>query len=188
MAAVLQTFPPLAEAERNLVGIARIAADSPVLAHKRAVDYFSLACRSTLNRCSSPRVPFMWTINPYRGCEFGCKYCYARYTHEFMGLENPLDFEEKIYSKAHAGEILRDELAKDPGGSIAIGTATDPYQPAERLYRTTQSILQTLAEFRGLEIHITTKSALVVRDIELLREILQENSLGIHITITRSEE
>src|SRR5690349_7903646 len=135
-----------APVSRNLVGLAKVAAGSPVLAHKRRVDYFSLACQSVLNRCSSPRMPFAWTINPYRGCEFGCKYCYARYTHEFLGMEDPAEFEEKIYSKEHAGEILRRELAKDPGGAIAIGTATDPYQPAERLYRSTQGILETLAK------------------------------------------
>jgi DNA repair photolyase len=185
-------MPPLAvlgktettSASTKLVGLARIAATSPVLSSKRRVEYFSLASQSVLNRCSSPNMPFMWTINPYRGCEFGCKYCYARYTHEFMGLENPDDFEEKIYSKEGAGEILRKELAKNPGGGIAIGTATDPYQPAERLYGTTRSILETLAEFRGLSVSITTKSDLVVRDRELLQDIRRDNAVQVNMTIT----
>ena len=175
------TSPP---AQRDLIGLAKIAADSPVLAQKRRVDYFSLACQSVLNRCSSPRMPFTWTINPYRGCEFGCKYCYARYTHEFLGMEDPAEFEEKIYSKEHAGEILWKELSKDPGGSIAIGTATDPYQPAERLYRSTRGILETLARFRGLHLSITTKSDLILRDLELLHEVRRGNFLQINMTIT----
>lgn len=167
-----------------LVGIARRAAQSPQLAAKRSVEYFSLTSQSILNRCPNPRLPFRWTINPYRGCELGCKYCYARYTHEFMGLGNPAEFEEKIYSKERAGEILKDELRQDPGGSIAIGTATDPYQPAERLYGTTRSILQTLAEFRGLEVSLTTKSDLVVRDLPLLQELARGHSIQVNLTIT----
>ena len=176
--------PVVQPAQRDLIGLAKIAADSPILAHKRRVDYFSLACQSVLNRCSSPRMPFAWTINPYRGCEFGCKYCYARYTHEFLGMEDPAEFEEKIYSKERAGEILMSELSKDPGGSIAIGTATDPYQPAERLYRSTRGILETLARFRGLHLSITTKSDLILRDLELLLEVQRENFLQVNITIT----
>ncbi|MBI2815885.1 MAG: radical SAM protein [Acidobacteria bacterium] len=167
-----------------LVGIARLAAQSPHLATKKSVEYFSLASRSVLNRCTSKRVPFTWTINPYRGCEFGCKYCYARYTHEWMGMEDPADFEEKIYSKERAGEILRRELAKRPSGAIAIGTATDPYQPAERLFQTTRSILQTISEFRGLRVSITTKSDLVTRDRDLLKDINQRNHLQVNITVT----
>jgi len=153
--------------EKILVGIAKRAVESPRLASKRRVEYFSLTSNSILNRCLNPRLPFNWTINPYRGCEFGCKYCYARYTHEFMGLENPQEFEEKIYSKDRAAEILATELRQDPGGAIAIGTATDPYQPAERLYKTTRSILETLAEFRGLRLSITTKSDLVTVEVTM---------------------
>jgi len=169
---------------KALVGIAKSAAQSPHLASKRRVEYFSLSSHSILNRCPNPRLPFQWTINPYRGCEFGCKYCYARDTHEFLGLENPQEFEEKIYSKAAAAEILTKELRQDPRGAIAIGTATDPYQPAERLYHTTRSLLQALAEFRGLTLSITTKSDLVTRDIALLRELAVRNSLQVNMTIT----
>ena len=167
-----------------MVGIARMAARSPRLSSKRRVEYFELGAESILNRCPNPRLPFRWTINPYRGCELGCTYCYARYTHEFMGFENPKDFEEKIYSKAQAGKILGRELRQNPGGSIAIGTATDPYQPAERIYGTTRSVLETIANFRGLQISVTTKSDLVTRDIDLLRAISTSNSLRVHITIT----
>jgi DNA repair photolyase len=101
-----------------------------------------------------------------------------------MGLEDSREFEEKIYSKADAAALLRNELRQDPAGSIAIGTATDPYQPAERVYGTTRSILETLAEFRGLQLSITTKSDLVTRDIALLREIASCNSIQVNMSIT----
>ena len=93
-----------------LVGIARLASESPLLEAKRAVQYFEIPSRSILNR-TKPNMPFRWTINPYRGCEFGCKYCYARYTHEFMEME-AAEFEDKIYAKASAAHLLRQELAK----------------------------------------------------------------------------
>src|SRR5881409_2596594 len=120
-----------------LVGIARLAAQSELLEAKRAVQYFEIPSRSILNR-TKPTMPFQWTINPYRGCEFGCKYCYARYTHEFMEMAAE-EFEDKIYAKAAAPEILRRELHKIPKReAIAIGTATDPYQPAERRFGRTR--------------------------------------------------
>lgn len=168
----------------KLVGLGRIAAGSRSLAHKRKVEYFSLASQSILNRCSNPRLPFTWTINPYRGCEFGCKYCYARYTHEYMGMDQWQQFEEKIYSKERAAEILQAELGKDPGGGIAIGTATDPYQPAERHFQTTRHILETISGFRGLQVSITTKSDLIRRDVVLLQRIAAGNRLQINMTIT----
>src|SRR5689334_24420817 len=127
-----------------------MAAEAPCLEPKRRVEYFELGARSYLARCDSPRVPFRWTINPYRGCEFGCKYCYARYTHEFMELRQPEDFEQKIFAKHFHAPWFRAELARIvPGAHIAIGTATDPYQPAERRYRITRQILEILAEEQG---------------------------------------
>ena len=176
------------DAERPLIGIARQAAVSPLLRAKRGVEYYELPSASILNRCTSERMPFRWTINPYRGCEFGCKYCYARYTHEFMGMDDPAEFEEKIYSKRDAADLLRRELINSPNGAIAIGTATDPYQPAERVYGTTRSILEALNEFRGLRLSITSKSDLVVRDIPLLQELARENEVDVHITITTLRE
>ena len=130
-------------------------------------------------------MPFTWTINPYRGCEFACKYCYARYTHEFMEMRDGVDFERKIYVKQQTAWLLRQELRKvKRGEEIAIGTATDPYQPAERRFEITRSILQELALHHGLEIGIVTKSDLVVRDIELLREVAKHNSLYLNLTVT----
>lgn len=179
-----QSQPPGAAGAPVLVGLAKAAAESPVAISKHRTRYFELPTKRVLNRCRSPRVPFTWTINPYRGCEFGCRYCYARYTHEYLGMEHPAEFEEKVYSKERAGEILRAELARDPSGMIAIGTATDPYQPAERVFETTRSILETLRDFRGLRLSITTKSDLIRRDFGLLREIAHGNELEINISIT----
>src|ERR1041385_6289776 len=144
----------------SLTGIARLAARSPVLEAKSRVQYFEIETRSVLNR-TKPGMPFTWTINPYRGCEFGCRYCYARYTHEFMGMDDGRLFEEKIYAKAQAAELLRQELKKHPAAAdIAIGTGTDPYQPAERRYGVTRSILEVFAAERGRSLSITTKSNL----------------------------
>ena len=146
----------------ELVGIARLAAQSPSLEAKRRVQYFDLETRSFITRCTSPRVPFGWTMNPYRGCEFGCKYCYARYAHEFMELRDPLEFERKIFVKHFDASAFREELDSIPQGeSIALGTATDPYQPAERRVCLTRSLLEEFAGYRDLSLSITTKSDLV---------------------------
>jgi DNA repair photolyase len=129
-------------------------------------------------------MPFHWTVNPYRGCEFGCVYCYARYTHEFME-QDPAAFEDLIYAKAGAAELLAKDLRKaDRRESIAIGTATDPYQPAERLYGRMREILTVLSRERGRRISITTKSDLVTRDIDLLLKVAEANQVNVHVTIT----
>ena len=128
----------------KLVGIARLAAESTPLLHKRRTRYFSIEVKSVLNRCSNPEMPFYWTINPYRGCEFGCKYCYARYTHEYMGREDAGQFESEIFAKRNGDAVLERDLlsAKLRDRPIAIGTATDPYQPAERRFKLTRAILR----------------------------------------------
>jgi DNA repair photolyase len=167
-------------------GIERMAREASTLAERREVEYFSLEARSILNRCSSPRMPFTWTINPYRGCEFGCHYCYARYTHEYMGLNDPADFENKIYAKRDAARTLLRELTPERlnGQSIALGTATDPYQPAERRFRVTRGLLEALARADGVRLGITTKGDLIVRDVDVLRQIAARGSLQVNITIT----
>jgi DNA repair photolyase len=169
-----------------LVGIARLAAEGESLREGHRVEYFTLPTKSLLNRCISKRkLPFTWTINPYRGCEFGCRYCYARYTHEFMEMRDGLEFEQKIYVKQHAADLLRRELRKVKKNEwIALGTATDPYQPAERRYEVTRAILEEFARHRGFELGIVTKSNLILRDRDLLLEIAHGNLLSIHITIT----
>ncbi len=167
-------------------GIARLAAASPAVRERSDVRYFALACRSALNRQSSGRMPFALTLNPYRGCEFGCHYCYARYTHEFMEIWDGRDFERKIFAKVNAPELLRSELrrAKDKALPIAVGTATDPYQPAERQFEVMRRLLGVLAEFEGLSVSITTKSVLILRDLELLRAIAQRHDFRVHVTVT----
>jgi DNA repair photolyase len=169
-----------------LVGIAKLASEGESLREGHNVEYFTLPARSLLNRCTSNRgLPFTWTINPYRGCEFACKYCYARYTHEFMELRDGAEFERKIYVKQQTAELLRRDLRRvKPGEGIALGTATDPYQPAERRYEVTRGILEEFARHRGFELGIVTKSNLIVRDLELLREVARNNLLSVHITVT----
>lgn len=172
-----------------LVGIARLAASSPEVRERAGVEYYELPARSALNRETSPRMPFAWTLNPYRGCEFGCKYCYARYTHEFMELRQGSDFETKIYAKVSSPELLREELrrARDGGLPIALGTATDPYQPAEKQFNITRRILEVVAEFEGIRLSITTKSVLVLRDLDLLKKLARSNELSVHITVTTTD-
>src|SRR6202165_5344401 len=175
--------PPGSRPER--CGIARLASSSPLADAKRGTEYFLLPARSILNHCDSDRVPFSWTVNPYRGCEFGCQYCYARYTHEYMELDGA-DFERKIYVKQDAGRLAGRDLGmeKVQGEHIAIGTATDPYQPAEREFGATRAILEQMALQDGLRISITTKSNQVVRDIDVLQRIAERSSIWVNLTVT----
>jgi DNA repair photolyase len=175
----------VSQPESKLIGIARMAAEAPCLEPKRRVEYFELAARSYLARCDSTRVPFRWTINPYRGCEFGCKYCYARYTHEFMEMRDPEQFERKIYAKAFDASRFRKELSALPlGETVALGTATDPYQPAERRYGVTRKMLEVFASISGLRLGITTKSDLIARDTALLKEIARRHYIRVSMTVT----
>ena len=189
---------PHERAHARLVGIARLAACSPPAETRRKSperpEYFVLPVRSILNRCDSNRVPFEWTINPYRGCEFACKYCYARYTHEYMDLDGG-EFEKKIYVKKDAAAVLAQDVSRKYSYSseksdgerpdhIAIGTATDPYQPAEREYGVTRACLEELAKREGLSVSIITKSNQIVRDIDVLKKMSARSSLQIDITVT----
>jgi DNA repair photolyase len=181
----MASLPFLPDLTPRLIGIARLASQGESMRLGHEVEYFTLPVRSLLNRCTGVRMPFTWTINPYRGCEFACKYCYARYTHEFMEMKDGVDFEQKIFVKQHAADLLRQELRHvKPGEEIALGTATDPYQPAERRFEITRAILEEFARHRGLEIGIVTKSNLVLRDVEVLQRIAKNNRLFINITIT----
>jgi DNA repair photolyase len=175
-----------AQRKPELVGIAKLAAMGASLRQGHFVEYFSLPSRGLLNRCvSNRRMPFTWTINPYRGCEFACKYCYARYTHEFMEMRDGVDFERKIYVKQQAAWLLRQDLKKvKRGEEIAIGTATDPYQPAEKRFEVTRSILEEFAQHSGFQIGIVSKSDLVLRDVDVLRRVAEQNQLFVNITIT----
>jgi DNA repair photolyase len=212
----------------QVTGIARMAADAELADEGHLVEFRALKVRSVMNRSVSKRR--LWTaysINPYRGCEFGCRYCYARYTHEFLApkagvewsfesekvdgdgdgavgavsgpdsveqsglaqglanLRDPEAFERRIFIKQNAAWLVEQELKKIPlGEEIAIGTATDPYQPIERRAKVTRSILEVLARKDGRRIGIVTKSTLVTRDIDVLVEIARRNKLVVHVTIT----
>lgn len=170
----------------GLVGIARLASHAEVADTGHLTEYRAIQVRSILNKSVSKRgLPFGRSINPYRGCEFGCRYCYARYTHEFMELRDPELFERLIFVKQNAAWLLRQELRKlRRGEDIAMGTATDPYQPIERRMQVTRSLLQVMAECRGLRLGIVTKSTLILRDLDLLKKFAARNYLSIHLSIT----
>jgi DNA repair photolyase len=180
-------FPIL---ETRPVGpLARRANESHLDSTGCLTEYRPLAVRSILNKVvSKRRLPFTHAINPYRGCEFACRYCYARYTHEFLD-RTPEDFEHNIFFKQNAAWLLRQELRQlKPGTQIALGTATDPYQPLERKQQITRSLLQVFAETSGFGLGIVTKSAMIVRDLALLTEIARRHKLTIHLTITTTDE
>ncbi len=167
-------------------GIARMAFEATHADEGHLIEFKSLAVRSILNKSTSKRLRWLaWSINPYRGCEFGCKYCYARYTHEFMELRDPLSFERLIFLKQNAAWLLEQELRRiDPADEIALGTATDPYQPIERRAQITRGLLEVFARREGHHLGIVTKSTLIARDIDLLTEIARRNTLTVHLTIT----
>ena len=260
-------FPILDQPRVN--GLGRMAMESEHLDAGHDVEFRSLAAKSILNKSVSKRLGWMaWSINPYRGCEFGCRYCYARYTHEFLApaasepmrgvladadsstpvarqalpplssrsnaegsagvpavapaaglsrqadpsaalrddngkalrddnergsgvvdLRDPDAFERRIFIKSNAAWLLEQDLRRLAKQGrlqeeIAIGTATDPWQPIERRAKVTRSLLEVLARYEGLRIGIVTKSSLIQRDIDLLQQIAERSTLVVHITIT----
>ncbi|MCG6860327.1 MAG: PA0069 family radical SAM protein [Chromatiaceae bacterium] len=141
--------------------------------------------RTIISRNQSPDIPFDRSINPYRGCEHGCIYCYARPTHAWLGLSPGLDFESRLFYKPEAAAQLERELAK-PGyrpATIVLGANTDPYQPLERKLRITRGVLKVLRACRH-PVAVTTKSALVLRDLDLLAEMAAERLAAVQISIT----
>jgi len=188
-------FPIL---QSSLTGIARLAAEAVHADAGHQVEFRTIEARSILSRVVSKRQLLLdYSINPYRGCEFGCRYCYARYTHEFMapknsepgsGLSSPEAFERVVFLKQNAAWMVEQELKRvERRMFLAIGTATDPYQPIERRAGITRSILEVFARQQGFQLGIVTKSNLVVRDIDLLQEISAQNSLTVHVTITTAD-
>jgi len=168
--------------------LARKAHAGVTLRQKRTVEYRELQSVRLLTRCNSRNVPFKWTINPYRGCEFGCKYCYARYTHEFLEYRDSADFERLIFAKSWDAASFRGELKQVKLGQwIALGTATDPYQPAERRFGLTRRILKAFDGLSGYNLGITTKSDLVARDARLLARISPRNQVRVTITVTTAD-
>src|SRR5689334_22838004 len=181
----------------------------PVIGEQKDISYYGTIARGVLN---GPEVTGMgfWSINPYVGCAFGCAYCYARYAHRYVleraatanpehdGLQNDMDsmppwlaFERRIFVKENAADVLRRALRHGSDRHLAllgeetivIGTATDPYQPAERRFRVTRGVLEVLAEHAGLSIVIITKSPLVTRDVDLLRRIARSSQITIHLSL-----
>jgi len=143
------------------------------------------AARTIITRNQSPDLSFDRSINPYRGCEHGCSYCYARPSHAYLGLSPGLDFETQLYFKPEAAKLLEREL-RAPGyvpRSMAMGTNTDPYQPIERTRRITRSILEVLAAFRH-PVAIVTKSALVTRDIDILGPMAEDGLAKVALSVT----
>jgi DNA repair photolyase len=142
-------------------------------------------CKSILSRNASPDLPFSVSLNPYRGCEHGCIYCFARPTHSYLGLSPGMDFESKIFAKVNAPEVLRRELAK-PGyepQSIALGVNTDAYQPCERELKLTRRVLEVLQECQH-PVGLITKSSLIERDIDILSAMAAKHQAGVAITLT----
>ena len=182
-------FPILQSDSPALGGMARLAAEAEEAGSGHLVRFHALPARSAMNRSVSKRkLRFARTINPYRGCEFACRYCYARYTHEFLNFADPEAFEREIYIKQNLSWLLEQELRGfDPAQEIAIGTATDPYQPIERVAKVTRSVLEVLSRQRGLRIGIITKSTLIERDIDLLTMLAARNNLTVHLTITTTD-
>ncbi len=140
--------------------------------------------QSIITYNDSPDIPFAASINPYRGCEHGCSYCYARITHEYLGFSAGLDFETQIVVKTDAPELLRRELASPrwKPQPLALSGVTDPYQPVERRLQLTRQCLQVLAEFRN-PVSIVTKNYLVTRDIDLLRELAAHRAVSVTLSV-----
>ncbi len=141
--------------------------------------------KSIVSSNRSPDIPFTHSINPYRGCEHGCIYCYARPTHAYLNLSPGLDFETRIFAKVNAAELLRRELAR-PGyrcDTISIGANTDPYQPAEREWKVTRSILEVVSDC-SQPVGIVTKNALVERDLDILAPMARRNLAAVFISVT----
>src|SRR5262245_30700586 len=161
----------------------------PTLDERRGVEYHELRSESLIGKLNTRPMPFGWTVNPYRGCEMGCHYCFARYTHEFLGLGDPDAFERTIYVKDIDRSRLTQDLrkAQKSGQTVALGTATDPYQPAEGRFGVTRRILEAAREVPGLRLSITTKSTLITRDAELLRAIAGASEVTVNLSITSAD-
>jgi DNA repair photolyase len=152
---------------------------------RRGTLYFHDETKSLITRNNSPDVGFETSLNPYRGCEHGCIYCYARPTHEYLGFSAGLDFESKIMVKTNAAELLRTELESPrwQPQTLVMSGVTDPYQPVERKLRITRGCLEVLAKFRN-PVAIITKNRLVTRDVDLLRNLAAHDAVAVNISVT----
>lgn len=146
-----------------------------------------IQCKSAINAVKG--MPFSWSLNPYRGCRHACVYCYARPTHEYLGLDSKAGFQEVILAKVNAPEMVRKELSRETwrGENVVIGTATDPYQQAESRYRITRGVLEAFRD-AGNPVSITTKSPMVLRDLDLLSDLAKHVRVTVHFTVTTMDE
>ena len=170
---------------------------------QRGTRFVALGAKSVLNSPTSTGMDW-WSVNPYVGCEYGCTYCYARFAHQYVvecardrgelsaetyadwrGLEGWEAFERRIFVKTGAAEVLALTLkpARLAGRAIVIGTATDPYQPAERRFRITRQVLERLSQFHGLHVGIITKSPLVLRDVDVLKRLAERSDVTVHVSL-----
>lgn len=163
--------------------------DAPPEEREFRTEVFRDVSKSILSRNDSPDVPFEWSVNPYRGCEHGCIYCYARPTHEYFGLSAGLDFETKVFVKENAPELLRTELMHDrwQPAAIVFSGVTDCYQPIERGFRLTRRCLEVLSEF-GNPAGIITKNSLIERDVDLLADLAARDLASVAISVTTLDE
>jgi DNA repair photolyase len=152
---------------------------------RRATQYFRDGTKSIITRNNSPDVGFETSLNPYRGCEHGCIYCYARPTHEYLGFSAGLDFESKIMVKMNAPELLRAELEslRWQPQTLVMSGVTDPYQPVEKKLQITRGCLEVLAKFKN-PVAIITKNRLVTRDLDLLCELAKYNAVAVNLSVT----
>jgi DNA repair photolyase len=160
-----------------------------VIDERHKAEYHELRAADLLNRCTAPRMPFGYTVNPYRGCSTGCVYCYARYTHDFLGHNDPREFERLIYVKRGDAATLRRSLgrARRSGMLVALGTATDPYQAGEGRFEITREVLRAIRDVPGVRVSITTKGTLVTRDLDLLRAIAERSEVSVNFSITTAD-
>jgi DNA repair photolyase len=156
----------------------------------RRATYLEDTCKSAINRVpDASRVPFRWTINPYRGCTHSCHYCFARAFHAYLDLDIGDDFASKIVVKTNVAEVVRRELSspKWTGEAIAMGTATDPYQHCEGRYRLTRGVLQALADFEN-PMSMLTKSTMIVRDLDVFRRLHEVTEVSVSMSVGTLDE
>ncbi len=182
---VPDNFPEAASGQPTAARVIPILPDSRIAPAAPKTTVTAEEARKMLSRNDSPDIPFDVAVNPYRGCEHGCVYCYARPTHSYLGLSPGLDFETRLVAKANAVQALRAELAR-PGykpSPINIGSATDAYQPIEREWRLTRGLLELMLETRH-PLTIVTKNALVARDLDLLAALAEQKLVVVYMSIT----
>ncbi|MCK4429146.1 MAG: radical SAM protein, partial [Candidatus Aenigmarchaeota archaeon] len=153
------------------------------------VNYQPIECKSFLHHFNKKNLPFNWSANPYRGCEHSCPYCFARYTHEYLGYNSGAEFDNKILVKVNAAEILEKELSKKSWKNepVSLASVCDLYQPAEKKFKITRQVLEVFAKHRT-PLYICTKSCLILRDIDLLSEMSKHANIIVSFSITTLDE